>query len=242
MPSTRSMLVFVLLTLVIFVGLMLAWPWVARPYTGFIAGGAEMLLGGGWGEHGEVKFESPPDAAARGDIQIWAANVETKKATIGDGDARYLAYRPAACAIALALATPLTWRRRLIALASMLLFVHIIVLAQLWLRTAALLASSELDAIRFAPGMNDALAFLERVVSPGLVNMLGAPLLAWILIAVPLWWTAKKQPAEEAAPAPRGRADDQELGRDLRIAMTASDTSKDRRSPAGRRRSRGGKS
>jgi hypothetical protein len=134
----------------------------------------------------EVLFQDHPDASVRPTfVRVEIAN--RQRLAFGSGpvrhldfDARGLGWRPTALVMALILASPLPWRRRLFALGWGILGVQIVVMVIL--AFAIWNESSEVGLVTISP-------FWKVVVSGWQHSMvalfsLAAPILIWLLVTI----------------------------------------------------------
>ena len=197
MPTHRAMVGFFVRLLVINALLMIPWPgWREMYATGFRTV-ANVLLGS-MGHNGEVRFE-PGDGNESGvDTQIVLRNRQTQAQSHLSFSCRYAGWMPTAMTMALVLATPLSWKKRLTALVFSLALVQAFVFARLWVYLAYLFSAGDTLAVLDAgPAVHSVLGAISDGLLISLIGSFLGPILIWLVIAVRKlqWSEPPKKPA-----------------------------------------------
>lgn len=165
------------------IAFVLIWPWVGDGYgRAFRAGTMEMCrtLSTSW----DVKLEPIEHATAHSDSELTLTNRSSRTSASGPLSSRYIGYAPTTFLVALILATPLPWRRRLTALFWGLVLTHA------WIALSMLLlvvhgysrgdVVSIFDVSRFT---RIALAFMREALVKAPVVKYTVPAVIWILVS-----------------------------------------------------------
>ena len=165
------------------VAFVLIWPWVGDWYgRAFRAGTMEMCrtLSTSW----DVKLGALDHATAHSDSELTLTNRSSRATAKGPLSSRYIGYAPTTFLVALILATPLTWRRRLTALFWGLVLTHV------WIAFSMLLlvvhgysrgdVVSIFDVSRFT---RIALAFMREALVKAPVVKYTVPAVIWMLVS-----------------------------------------------------------
>lgn len=176
--AKRAAIGFTLFALA-FTALTLSPPSMTRPLLSAYAASSTALLGR-VGDHGRasIKLIEPGDTRYDSTLKL----VNRAKGTQGEWriNARSLWFRPAAFLIALAVATPLPWARRVWWTAAGLLIVTGYSYARLWL--LVVLRFSEPTPIRLFDPPLWAMTALERMYAFLVDSQTG-----WTVVVVPIW-------------------------------------------------------
>ena len=176
---------FFLRFLVVFVLVMAPWPVVGDVYAAFFRAGGNLLFSS-FGSEGRVQFRrlsdrEPPHAAE--DTDMILVNRRTRAESVFSAGSRQQGYKPTAFVLALILATPIPWARRLRAALWGLLCVNVYVA----FRVAVLLAgafSGNNKLALFTPGpvAGFVLDYIGWVVVASYAGWLILPLGIWVLV------------------------------------------------------------
>ncbi len=166
--------------LAVFVLLMIPWPGVGEAYGAFFRAGGNLLFSS-FGTGGLVRFLPLEESDGVHDHVVHAENLQTGMAVGVRGRSRITGYQPTAYVIALIVATPLPWSRRLKALAWGLLLVNAYVAVRMLLLLLVTFSSDALGL--FSPGavMRTVLGFSEWVVVRSFGGSFVVPLGIWAL-------------------------------------------------------------
>jgi hypothetical protein len=176
---------FLLRLVALYALLIVPWPGWADAYArGYRAAGDWLF--GDFGGDGIVRFEPPERRKEQVDTQITIGNRRTRgKPQTADHSARLTGYLPTALFVALVLATPVAWRRRLLSLAVGLALVHALVALRVCV--ALLYGFSQPTAVAlFAPGpfWAAALRHTFQIVTVWVSFAFVAPLFIWALVTL----------------------------------------------------------
>jgi hypothetical protein len=208
MPPPRVILSYFLRVLIYGVVLLAPWPGVTGAHAAFFRWTGNMVFAQFWfWPDGTVKFKDPnnlrpgdippgvtppPAIGVKDTLMI----LENRKTRTDFGflrtSSRYIGYMPLATFIALALATPVAWRRRLIALGWGLLLVEAFVILRLTLTLAVGYCGTKAYAL-FNPGPRtfQFLGYIENVLQDDPTVSFVAPVFIWIaLLFRPSRWAA----------------------------------------------------
>ena len=190
MPPPRSpqrfIAAFFLRLILAYAALMTAWPLVKSSYAAYHRGLGNRCFSS-FGSSGVVKFEPAPKEDPVRDTIIRIEDRRTPGVELNlPISARYTAYMPTAFLTCLILATPLAWKRRLIALAWGWTLVHLFIV--LWLAISLLdEMSSPAAPLRVfqLTGMDKTiLRFVAtNVVDSVIATAYVAPIFIWIIAA-----------------------------------------------------------
>jgi len=212
---------FAVLVVVFYSLLMIPWPGLERGYAGFFRAGGDAIFFRFWfwpsgnvrflDLHSEKLFEEL-DAATPGELPRGvklpeAAGVKdtlmvlmnsAKPGPLGllRTSSRYLGYEPTAAVIALSLATPIVWRRRVWVLVWGLFWVHLFIALRLTLTLAGeFFNPAKKYALGHAsPFWLDTLGRAEEVFSDNPTATLVVAMFIWLVAVVGLfgwsaWWS-----------------------------------------------------
>ncbi len=175
MATARPIVAFALRLVILYAVLAAPWPGVRPGYAAMYRSAADLVLGSML--DGRLRFEPIPGAADGKDVMVRLRAAEGSNQRLSmPHDSRLTGYLPTAELIALVLATPLAWPRRLIALAAGLMTVS----AFIGVRLAALVAYVYAHEATGAPGglISAAYEVLAVAPTPGFV----VPVLIWALV------------------------------------------------------------
>ncbi len=132
MLPSRHLVGFVV-RLAILYGLLAApWPGLREAYARLYCGTTNALFGA-FGAKGVVQLRSVDSGGGNMDCEISIRNRSSSVVGTTQHSARITGYLPMATTVALVLATPLTWRRRLRALAWSVFWITLFILFRTWL-------------------------------------------------------------------------------------------------------------
>jgi hypothetical protein len=214
---------FTVLVVVFYALLMIPWSGLERGYAGVFRAGGDALFSRFWfWPSGRVRFldlqsptlaedlaaaighELPPHAKIaqpEGVKDTLMVLMKSHSGTIGQlrTGSRYIAYEPMAAVIALSLATPIVWRRRVWVLAWGLFWVHIFIALRLSLTLGGeFFNPAKKYALGHAsPFWLDLLKRLEEVFSDNPTATLVVAMFIWLVAVVGLFgWSAwRSKPA-----------------------------------------------
>jgi len=166
---------------------MIPWPGVRDAYASAYRAGGDFLFRT-FGGQGRVYFE-PLVSSATGfdahDTQAILHNLTTRARGTMPMNTRLMGYLPTAFAAALVLATPIPWRRRVLALCLGVALMSTFAAFEMWLRLWEAFTDPSPLALRELPGWGRALLkAVLNVVGRSPVSAYIAPVFVWILTAV----------------------------------------------------------
>lgn len=203
-PIKRTSLFF-FVCVAVYAMLLAPWPGVLDTYrAGFRYAGDVVFYRVGTGV--SVRFERLVTERVGADTHVTLMRLgqppASKQMNI---DAAYLAYRPAAFLIALVLATPIAWRRRLIALAWGLLWIHLFVATRVGVQLVAMLCVDDaVSVFSFGPAMTEAVQKIALVLFRAPATSYTAPAFIWLVVTFRRgdWQRLMSKPEAVAAPKP----------------------------------------
>jgi len=173
--SIRLVLIYVLL--------VMPWPGVGPGFAAVYRGTVNSLA---WvfrlDRH--LHVSSTPDQASRGDTVLATTNPQTEARIRIEHGSRDWGYLPLAASLALVLAVPSPWPRRI--RAGVLLMVLTLLFVGLRIAIAALYGLSSVGVVALGEGMRKWIGQLMLAFSATPVNSFVAPILLWLLV---LYWT-----------------------------------------------------
>ena len=121
---------------------------------------------------------------AHADSKMSLINRQTREVVSQDLSSRYIGYAPTTFLLALILATPLTWRRRLIALLWGLVLTHAwIAFSMLLLIVHGYSRGDVVSIFDVSPFTSTALAFLREALVKATIFKYTVPAVIWILVS-----------------------------------------------------------
>ncbi|UCE61026.1 MAG: hypothetical protein JSU63_04590 [Phycisphaerales bacterium] len=136
-----------------------------------------------FGPSGIVVFQAKEEPTALWDSDILLGNHETKRALPKPFGTRYRGYAPTSVLLALVFASPLPWRRRLLAAAAGLVLLYLWIGFGLWLQIMAGYAGSdEIRMYELTPFVDKTLSYMSFVVATSTVSQYAMPVFFWILV------------------------------------------------------------
>lgn len=170
---------------VIYALLMAAWPFAGAAYGAAFRLVSEIAFGE-LSRAASVRFEpigSNSKYASSMDTAVVLRNHRTKARGDLPMSSRYLGYVPTAMVIALVVATPLPWRRRLRALLWALVLTQAFIGLRVLLKLLAVFSGSDALATFSLGNAGDAtLAFLEVLITTSLTASYIGPIIIWIAV------------------------------------------------------------
>ena len=162
---------------------VLIWPWVGDWYgRAFRAGTMEMCrtIGASW----VVVLEPAEHTTAHSDSEMFLINRQTRELAKQTLSSRYIGYAPTTFLVALILATPLTWRRRLTALLWGLVLTHAwIAFSMLLLIVYGYSRGDVVSIFDVSPFTRTALAFMREALVKAPVIKYTVPAVIWMLVS-----------------------------------------------------------
>lgn len=175
-----------LIGFVVRVGLLyvvMAWPWsiVTRAYASAYrsvcnACFSSMVSGA------SIHFQPITERKRVYDSEIQFVNTRTGANQLALVSSRDPAYYQTAFVIALVLATPLPWRRRLLALAASLVLVHLVILAKVCLTLVHGLNRGQVAVLHLSHGVERLVTLANREAVNDIVSVLMIPVLIWMVV------------------------------------------------------------
>lgn len=163
-----------------------AWPWTQNVYRAFFRQVGQSLLHK-VGNTGRVKFTNMDQVERERDTLMILENTAfTKQHEENPVSARYLGYLPTGFTIALVLATPTPWHRRLWSLFLGVILIQLFITFQLWLGVLWRFSGPATDSFFiYHPGTfwRGALDVLRKVLAMSPVTAYIAPVFIWLLVS-----------------------------------------------------------
>ncbi len=192
MRSPRQLLRLAVLRLllagVLYIALMFGWLlWSDGYATAFRAAGDFVFSK--WYDGAEVHFVAQDVSGAvyaadrMQDTRLVLKNRTTRARGKQPVSSQYIGYVPTALFLALALPTPIRWRRRWRAVLLGLLLVNVFVLVRVWMMIFnALCSDTELALFFPSPFWRSGLAFATETLTKSLTTCFVVPLAIWVLV------------------------------------------------------------
>jgi hypothetical protein len=184
MCRANSILGFLCRFAIVFGLLAVPWPGWPDAYAGCLRKAATAVFGS-FGPKGVVRFGPIQLSGEKYDTIILVGNREKLRAPLSGVmaysrfDSRMLAYFPTVLVVALILATGISWRRRLWALAWGLLWIHLVIALVLWLMIKWIMCVSPgLGLCEISPFWQKITLFLFGFLIHSR---------AWIVVVAPIW-------------------------------------------------------
>ena len=156
------------------------WPGLSDRYGDAVRACGNALFGT-FGTVGVVRFKAAADLGPSHDTGILFGPKRNPNAWLANASVRRMSYLPTAVTAALVLASPLPWRRRMVALAWGLAFVHLFVLVRLSVTIYYYFVS--VSIIELTPYRSSALRLAYEALSESLVPSFVGPAVIWLLVA-----------------------------------------------------------
>ncbi len=185
MPPLRPLYFFVLKLSVAYGLFLVPWPGVMTSYRAAFCAGCNTFfrtLGGS----GRVYFAPKDGAITDGkDVAARLENVGTRTAGIMKMSSRLMGYLPTCFAISLVFATPVSLKRRTIALPWTLVLTSCFVGLTVWLQLVnALSGADSLAVFTFGPFWKGVVVVLLKVLAMSPVTAYIAPVVIWVLVTL----------------------------------------------------------
>ncbi len=165
------------------VAFVLLWPWVGERYgRAFREGTMGMCrtIGASW----VVVLKPLEHPTAQLDTKMFLIHRQARESVSQTLSSRYIGYAPTTFLVALILATPLTWRRRLIALLWGLVLTHAwIAFSMLLLIVHGYSRGDVISIFDVSPFTRDVLAFLREALVMAPVVKYTVPAVIWMLVS-----------------------------------------------------------
>lgn len=197
MPPPSRVLIFALWVTAIMAALLTPWPGLDRAYAAGFREVANVLFGS-IGADGSTQFEPTPQTGTGMDTLMSLGNRSTGAKAYAPLSVRMIGYIPTVLVIALCLATPARWPRRLTVLAIAMLLIQGFVALRVCLRLVEVFSAGDTLAIHeFGPVAEGTIITLSQVLSVSLFGSFVAPVLIWAAVGL--------RPADWQIPAKNGR-------------------------------------
>jgi len=185
MHPLRRVSGFLFLSLFVYGLLVVPWPGVMdtyrmNAYRAYFCGGANAIFGTLGGAAISFKPITAPDHA-----KDTTVTMQPRRGPRGQFDMKslYTGYRPTAFMIALVLATPIAWKRRLRALLWCLLWVHVFIAIRLDIRLLDALSNADALAVfTFSPFWKNLLTALRLIFFGAPATDYTVPAFIWLLV------------------------------------------------------------
>jgi len=183
MPRHNPALRFAIRLVVIYVLLVMPWPGVGSGFSALYRSAINSLAWVlGLGDHLHVSV--PPDQHPRGDAELATINPATGQRLRIEHGSRDWGYMPLAASLALVLAVPAPWPRRL--RAAVFLTVLTLLSVALRIAIAALYGLGSVGVINLGEAMRKGIGQVMLAFSATPVNSFVVPIMLWLLV---LHWT-----------------------------------------------------
>jgi hypothetical protein len=179
MPRPSQILVFFAFFVVCFVALLFSWSSIGQAYGSAFRGIGNTLFGS-IGPSWRVSFTEPV-GTAHYDAIVELKNLKTTRSRTLGGRSRTTGFEPTVYVVALIVATPLSWRRRLRALGWGLLIVNLYVLFRLFVLLFSTFLLDPVLGDPAGPPYSYVLQYLHWVVVKSYYGIYGLPLIIWFL-------------------------------------------------------------
>ncbi len=166
--------------LLLFYGLLIApWPGLRDAYAAFFRACGNQLFSS-FGSQGVVRFQPPSKPNTAWDTEVLLKSRQQGSSWLMGYQSRHSGYLPTVGLIALALASPITWRRRWQVLVWGLIFVNVFIA----LRVAVSLVYQfrHVGLYVFRPLYDRAITVIYEAVSVSILTSCVVPVLIWILV------------------------------------------------------------
>ncbi len=204
--SRRRLVSHCLLCMAVYAAAVAAWSPLGRIYANMFRSGANMVFGS-FGPAGVVKFNRPTEQ----DRDIDTTAVLRKHGAPQQGQwplsSRFLGYLPTAFVVALAVSTPLMWRRRVWLLLIALVLVHGFIAWRLWIGLYVNYCGPH-TFCQFTPGKFwwTTASYLMDVSTKSISTSFLAPAIIWVISAALILrradWSRIADAARGLTPAP----------------------------------------
>lgn len=182
MPAPRLIGGFVVRLVVLYALFVIPWPGLksgyARCYSAMATGAFHSLTPGGL-----VRFEAVSEPQKGYDVKMHLVNVQTGAEQIALTSSRDPAYFQTAFLAALILATPLSWRRRLMSLMAGMVLLHLAIFLKVLLTVLQGFTRDRVGLLHPEPPWDAVLSALTRVAVADIVSLLLIPVLIWVLVS-----------------------------------------------------------
>jgi len=181
MPSRKAILLFFVLTAVLYGLLLIPWPGVLSGYRAAVAGAGNIFFR----RIGDalITFEPMTTPTPDKDIDVTLKNVVGGPTVLMTINARRL-YLPTAFTVALILAAPIAWRRKLIALALGLMLISVYAGFGVWLKLISAISDPRFGAVSLGPSTRKAAMILIAILTKSPVTPYIAALLVFVLVSL----------------------------------------------------------
>ena len=160
--------------------LMVPWPGLMQGYRAFFRAGGDQLFHS-FGGTASVNFEplSSTDHSTDTTLVLKKGNVRGSM----DINSGYIGYRPTAFLVALVLATPVPWRRRLMAVCGGLILINAFIAFRIWLQLMDAFSDENVLAIyRIVPFWKSVLHALALVLFRAPAAHYVVPMFIWMIV------------------------------------------------------------
>ncbi len=171
MPSRRSLILFFVITAVVYGVLLIPWPGLLTGYRSASAALCQLFLGR-IGD-GRVTFAPMEYPTLDKDTDVTLQNVKTGVTAKMTVNSRRRMYLPAAFTLALIVAAPIAWRRKILAAILGLVLISIYSGAGIWLNLVNALSEPRMGAISLGP-------FVRRIIQVGIKVLIMSPVVPYI--------------------------------------------------------------
>lgn len=138
-----------------------------------------------FGHEGLVKFVPRKASHPLWDSVIEMGNIRTRQVADLPFGTKYLGYAPTIMLACLVLATPVSWSRRLLALATGLVLIHVFIGLGLYFMLLDNFSSGPpLGMYSFGPWVKQTVAFLQGTFTQSTTTRYAVPTVFWILVTI----------------------------------------------------------
>lgn len=205
MQPIKRMVTFFFLCVAVYALIVAPWPGVLDAYrAGFRAAGNVVFYRMGNGV--SVSFTPLVTESVGPDTRLTMTRLsQPPVAKAMNIRAAYLAYRPMAFLVALVLATPIAWRRRLFALGWGLIGIHLFIALRIGVQLLAVLCVGDaVSVFSFLPAITEAVQKTALVLFSAPATTYTAPVFVWLVVTFRRedWQRLMAKPQPSRAPKP----------------------------------------
>jgi hypothetical protein len=173
---------FLLRFAIVYAALAVLWPGLGDAYAGWYRSAGEYVfrtIGSG----GEVLFKPVPVEGTEFDTILILGNANTKAVTEIKSNSRIMGFVPTCFVLALTLATPIPWKRRLRAVVIGGVLVQVYVGFRVWITLlGAFSGENDLSVFAFGPTTTEFLSFTFSLLVVSLAGCYVVPALIWAVV------------------------------------------------------------
>jgi hypothetical protein len=188
MPLRKVILLFFVKIALFYALFLIPWPGVREAYATLFRAGGNLLFRT-IGEHGRVYFEPMEITGSLFSAYDTNVRIENRQKGIRGAipgiNTRLMGYLPTAFGVGLILATPVPWRRRLVALCLGVALISAFLALELWLVLLSTLSNPrEFNLVALPPWGRTLLGAVLRVVHSSPVTAYVVPVVVWAIVVI----------------------------------------------------------